>query len=260
MKKRCAVFVTVYNEKYFLPLWVKYYSQFFGIENLYVLDHQSTDGGTHNLGCNVQVVKHKKLHDVGWLIKIAKEKQRSLLKDYEYVIHPDADEFIIPNPSKYKNLSCYLDYMKRNSIDAISCTGYEVIHQRHTEPILDWNKPILINQRNFWVNNDTFDKPIIGSRFINWTTGTHREIKRNNKRDNNLLLVHLHRVDFKTCKRTVRYKFEAERGYRVGSTYSKNHMMSDEIIESFDKPPHWNNPKHSRCILSKIPERYKGIV
>ena len=260
MKKRCAVFTTFYNEKHFLPLWLKYYSQFFGMENLYVLDHQSTDGSTSDLDCNVRIVEHGQLHDVEWLIKIAREEQKNLLKSYEYVIHPDADEFIIPDPDKHKDLSCYLDYIREKSIAAVACVGYEVIHQRHSEPPLDWANPILVTQRKFWVNNDTYDKPIIGSRFIDWTTGTHRARDRHVKRDDNLLLVHLHRVDFGACKQTLIRKFAAAKGYREGCGFSVEHIIGEELISSFDKPPHWNNPEHSLCMLSKIPERLRDIV
>lgn len=264
-KKRCAVFTIAHNEKYFLPLWIKYYSQFFGMENLYILDHQSTDGSTSNLDCNVQVVKHKRVHDSKWLIETAKDEQKRLLQDYEYVMHPDADEFIIPDPDKHENLSYYVDYMRENSIDVVACFGHEVIHKRHEESLLDWGKSILVNQRKYWINLNTYDKPIIGSRFINWSWGTHFEVDISIpgrkevpvwiERDNNLLLVHLRRVDFETCRETALSKYKSGTSGTKASQY-----IGEEFIEYFDNPQHWKNPDCLPGIVTEIPERFKNIV
>lgn len=262
MKKRCAVFTTVHNEKHFLPLWIKYYSSLFGMENLYILDHQSTDGSTSNLKCNVKTVRCNILHDVEWLIRVTKNEQKKLLENYEYTIRPDADEFIIPNPSKYKDLSYYLDYMKENSIDVISCFGHEVIHKRHEELPLDWKKSILVSQRKYWINIDAYDKPIIASRPLNWSLGTHYEIGIENKRDDNLILVHLRKVDFETCKQSSLYKSKSGRCSTKYNLYLQH--IGREFEKYFDNPQHCRkNLKDPNCQLntvSEIPNKYKGII
>ena len=40
----------VYNEAVFLPIWLRYYSRFFAPDDIYVLDHESTDGSTSGSG------------------------------------------------------------------------------------------------------------------------------------------------------------------------------------------------------------------
>ncbi|MGH3827327.1 MAG: RICIN domain-containing protein, partial [Pseudonocardiaceae bacterium] len=41
-----AVLTIVRNENVFLPIWLHYYGQFFPAQDMYVIDHQSTDGST----------------------------------------------------------------------------------------------------------------------------------------------------------------------------------------------------------------------
>lgn len=56
MKK--AVFTIVHNEKYFLPLWLRYYKQFFNNADVYVLDDKTSDRSTDNLDVNVVPVNN----------------------------------------------------------------------------------------------------------------------------------------------------------------------------------------------------------
>ena len=112
MKKFCAVFGIFRNEYRFLPLWIKYYSNLFGMENLYILDHCSTDGSTKDLECNVEAFGKPEIrysnrcrNDIyNMIIK----KHVELLKEYEHVICVDADEFIFVTP-KYENLKEYIE-------------------------------------------------------------------------------------------------------------------------------------------------------
>ena len=48
--KDCAVFTIVKNEKLFLPIWIKHYKKFFDNYDIYILDHESNDDSTKNLG------------------------------------------------------------------------------------------------------------------------------------------------------------------------------------------------------------------
>ena len=262
MKKRCAIFTLVHNEKHFLPLWVFYYSSLFGMENLYILDHESTDGSTNNLKCNVKIIRHNTLHDDDWMIEVLKEEQKRLLEEYDYVVCADADEFIIPDPDKYRNLSHYVDYMKENSIDAICCFGHEVIHKRHEEPPLDWSKPILVDQRRYWIDIEAYDKPIIASKPLNWSLGRHIDLSKKIERDEDLILVHLHRVDFEMCRCMALYK---NRSGRCSIKYSPYVQYTDDEFEKyFDLPYHYRNyikdPNSQLGTVSEIPDRYRGTL
>lgn len=48
-KSRAAITI-VHNEPVFLPIWLRYYARFFGAEDLYVLDNDTTGGSTDGDG------------------------------------------------------------------------------------------------------------------------------------------------------------------------------------------------------------------
>ena len=76
--KKCAVFVMVKDEGYFLPKWLGYYKQFFKPEDIYVLDHQSSDGSTQNLDVNVIHVTNDVAVDHTWIVNTIQDQQRKL--------------------------------------------------------------------------------------------------------------------------------------------------------------------------------------
>ena len=94
IKKKCAVFTTVKNESIFLPIWLRHYQQYFDNQDIYVLDHHSTDGSTLNLPVNVKTVANDYVNDHEWLVKIAQDFQKELLKEYECVVFAESDEIL----------------------------------------------------------------------------------------------------------------------------------------------------------------------
>ena len=79
MKKECAVFTIVKNENYFLPIWLKHFKKFFKSEDIYVLDHQSTDGSTEDLDVNVIPIFNDLTFDHQWLINQVEKMQLLML-------------------------------------------------------------------------------------------------------------------------------------------------------------------------------------
>jgi hypothetical protein len=55
-----AVFTICRSEGVYLPIWLKYYRQFFSDNDIYILDNDSNDGSTQNLTVNVQRVHSNK--------------------------------------------------------------------------------------------------------------------------------------------------------------------------------------------------------
>ena len=258
MKKKCAVFTLAHREEYFLPLWYKYYSKYFDDTDMYILNHKRKEqdehnDGTNNLSCNIKTLINNSLHENNWMLKTLKNKQKELLELYEYVICTDADELIIPDPDKYNGIVDYIDYMKENKIDAICCYCYEVIQRLEEEPEdIKWNELILINQRKYWINMSTYNKPLIASRPLNWSQGRHIERGISLDIDNDLILAHLHKIDYETLKKSL----ECNHKENICQTKANQY-----VGERFDK--YFNNPHHDDCtdgVLTLIPERFKGIV
>jgi hypothetical protein len=196
-RRKRAVFTIVQNEPVFLPLWLRYYGRFFDPSDIYVLDHDSTDGSTSGLAgrCAVVPVHRTLSFDHTWLRDTAGSFQRFLLNSYDTVLFTEADEIIAPDPARYRDLG---DYIERLAAPAACCTGHGVI-QAQDEPALDFDRPILA-QRRFWHRAVSFDKRLLSRAPLSWGHGFHEEFSFPEiLPDPDLHLVHLHRVDFEKC-------------------------------------------------------------
>jgi hypothetical protein len=205
MKKFAAVFTIVKNEKYFLPIWYKYYSKYFPKEDIYVLDHQTNDGSTLNLDCNVRVVKNDKAFDANWLKDTVNEFQKHLLEKYEFVIFTEIDEILISLENQGYDLYEHLVEMKNLGKNFDVATGYEMMQDTVFEAPYNSNNPIL-NQRRKWYREAAYDKTLISRVPLDWGIGFHDTIYRkqsdwvngDNLIDPNdkLILIHLHKFDY----------------------------------------------------------------
>jgi hypothetical protein len=93
-----------YNESFFLPRWVDYYSSQLGAENLFVLDHGSTDLSTIGLG-RVNIIKvPRTVYDEVQRVLFASQMHGALLQYYACGFAMDVDEFIVADPARYENL------------------------------------------------------------------------------------------------------------------------------------------------------------
>ena len=81
-QKRRAIVTMVHNESVFLPIWLRFYSQFFAPEDLHVLDNETIDGSTDQSGF-VRVPVTKGSVDHRWMVETIAEYQHGLLDHYD---------------------------------------------------------------------------------------------------------------------------------------------------------------------------------
>jgi hypothetical protein len=189
-----AVVTIVQNESLLLPIWLGYYSRFFAPEDIYVLDHDSSDGSTDGDGFVRVPVSHKTF-DNTWMLNTMEEHQRRLLERYDVVVAVDVDEIVAPTPS----LGTLGDYLARFDEEWVNCLGYEVLHERDREPPLDPRRPVL-DQRSTWFAAAAYDKPAIATAPLDWRLGRHGRADYQFNGDPDLRLIHLHRMDYDVCK------------------------------------------------------------
>src|SRR5438128_2474590 len=134
-----AAITMVYNEAYFLPIWLRYYSSQLGWQNLYVVDHGSTDGSIEAGSCNLIRIPRSDFDDAV-RAKMISRLHASLLSYFDTVIYTDVDEFIVPRPSKYDGLA---DYCQKKPHAVSRCVGIDVFQHNTSLPELDLAKPIL---------------------------------------------------------------------------------------------------------------------
>ena len=246
MKKR-AVFTIARNEKYYLPVWLNYYAKYFNYNDMYVLDHQSSDGSTDNLPCHKEIIENEKYADVRWMVNIAQKRQVELLKNYNTVLFVHVDEIIVPNLTKYDDLGDYIDKFDK---DVVKCNGKHIIEVAGEKP-LDLSKPIL-SQRKYWYRRkkyNTFDKPLLSKIPLLWTLGWH-EAKGDFPLDEDLYLVHLHQADYNQCVES--HKYRAKQNHKhSGGGIAWHERITGDAARNFCKD----------CTdLEEIPEWIKDAV
>ena len=189
----------VQNEPVFLPIWLKYYSKYFSGDDIYVFNHRTTDGSVEackkQFSFNVIDLDYPFSFDHKWFQFVILNVQRKLLKFYESVVFTDIDEIILPTDPSYNGLS---DYIEKMGTNYVRCKGYDLIHLKDKEPSFEPEKPVL-RQRKFWYPTHWYDKTLISRVPLSWKMGNHQVTKLKSNRDNSLLLIHLHKLDFDMC-------------------------------------------------------------
>lgn len=188
-----AVLTIVRDENVFLPIWLRYYSQFFAAQDLYVLDHQSVDGSTQGDGFTRIPVACSE-YGAAWQRDVIQTYQHQLIDRYDVVLYTDVDEIVAPDP-RLGDLGSYIDCFDE---DFVTCQGYEVIHQKGHEPPFDSAKPVL-GQRCTWYANPSYSKPLLARVPMLWHGGFHQRVDGKANNDPNLYLIHLHRMDYDIC-------------------------------------------------------------
>lgn len=192
-----AAATRIYKNKTLLNLWLSYYSRYF--DDLYVVACNSPHNHFEDL-----VEKYGFLLipiDVEIYSQPAHETvfklQKNILKTHEWFLYSDADEIIVPDPDKYRDLKDFMDKCKDKQT---FCRGYEIIKTKDERPI-DYQKPYM-KQRSMWVKDTTasYHKPALSRKVTEWDMGFHhlRGHKKEDiesTKDVGLRLIHLKYAD-----------------------------------------------------------------
>lgn len=237
-KSQLSAFTIVQNEDRFLDIWIDYYSKHIDKKDLYILNHDSSIPSSLEAlerakasGVNIVPVHRSYSFDHVWLIDVVGSFQEFLLKSYSVVIFAESDELIVPRPDVYKDgLRSYVLNKIGSNPDVIRCRGYAIEHAPSEEPPIDFTKP-LTAQRSYWKGTTIYDKPVVASRPCKWTIGFHNLVYTELPVDNNLLLVHLHRLDYDYCKAAHREKAARNWSpYDVANNYGKQNSLCEGAL------------------------------
>ena len=254
--RRRAVFTIVQNERRFLPLWLRYYRRHFEADDIYVLDHDSTDGATEGLegSCNVVPVHREHSFDHMWLVGVVEDFQAFLLRSYQMVLFAEADEFVVADPARHAGLAEYVESMPA---PVACCTGYNVVHYPD-EPPLRFDEPVL-RQRAYWHPSPQYSKRLLAKVPLRWNVGFHGEFNAPMARpDPELLLVHLHRADFESC--LERHRAAASRPWPEGDL-RWNLGWHQRVVETDEFRDWFFHGEDLECsVREPIPERFRGTL
>lgn len=247
-----AVLTMARNESFILPIWLRYYSQFFEPEDIYVLDHGSTDGSTEGEGF-VRIPIEREKFDHVWQRDVVGAKQKELFETYDTVLYCDADELVVPHPS----LGDLGDYIDRLDEPFVNCLGYDMIHMADREPALDPTRPIT-EQRSYWFWDAFYNKAALAREPIEWVPGFHRREDFEFRPDPDLLMIHLHRVDYQQClkRHQVRSSTEWSDGDAEESWGSHNHITDEEEFKTWFYTD--VGMPGFKFYIEEMPEEWKG--
>lgn len=251
-----AVFTMVYNEPVFLPIWLRYYSRFFAPEDIYVLDHQSTDGSTEGDGFVRVPVEHETNDDL-WRIQTKEIHQSDLLERYDAVLVTDVDEIVAPDPDR----GTLGDYLEGFSDEFVNCLGYEVLHFKDSEPPLSLDRPILEQRRN-WYRNPGYDKPLLARVPMEWAPGFHTRKDGRRNLDPSLRLIHLHRMDYAICldrHRAMQSRDFEPADVAAGRSY-QNRIVENAAFERWFYEDSCFEEMGIHIEPEPIPDRWRGLL
>ena len=248
-----AVVTMARNEAVLLPVWWHYYSRFFRAEDMYILDHESTDGSTSGPGF-VRIPVSRPVVDWGWHRDMLQATQHRLIEQYDVVLCTDVDEIVAPDP-RTGDLG---DYIDRFTGDFVNCRGYEVLHRKDREEPLDFSRPIL-EQRSHWFFNPAYSKPLLARVPMHWHGGLHVRVDGQTRDDPSLYLIHLHRVDYDICHARHRQRVSGPWNQR---DLDENWGYQNRITEAepFERWFYEDSCSDTPIQIERIPDHWRGLI
>ncbi|HKS48356.1 MAG TPA: hypothetical protein VJT49_25245 [Amycolatopsis sp.] len=166
----------------------------------------------------------------------------------------DVDEIVAPDPRGGDPG----DYIDRFTGDYVTCTGYEILHQRDTEPPLDLARPVL-DQRSTWFPNPLYSKPLPARVPMAWRGGFHERVDGQRRSEPSLYLIHLHRGDYEICLNRHRTRLI----HRWAQDDIDNHRGYQNRIVEPEKFHHWlyrdrcnGDPVHPE----PVPDHWRSLL
>jgi Glycosyl transferase family 2 len=251
--RRGAVLTMVHNEPVFLPIWLRYYSRYFGPDDIYVLDHDTTDGSTNREGFVRIPVSHGSV-DHTWMVRTVESHQRELLDSYDVVLVTDVDEIVAPRPE----CGTLADYMDGFDEEFVNCFGYEVVHLVDREGPFDRSRRVL-DQRGYWFPSHAYSKPALTATPTRWIPGFHTREDGRTELDPDLCMVHLHRMDYELCLARHRYRRSRRWNERdLAENWARQNLIVDE--PEFSRWFYEDNTLDDlEVVVQAIPASWRGL-
>lgn len=219
------------DEAEMLPRWVRHYADQVGLENVVVLDDNSVDGSTDDLGCTVHRLPPLAGERFeGTRMRLLSGLAGGFLAAYDVVVFVDVDEFLIPDPTRHTDLRSFL--AARPHREVIAPVALNVVHVPQVEGPLHADEPVL-GQRRFAKFTPLMCKPSIKRIDAGWRWASHG-IESPFEVDPELFMLHLKFADRDALRRVAAHRkaLVDTDGRAKGSSWSRD---VDDIVAAFDR-------------------------
>lgn len=197
----CAI-THVRKETSFLDMWLDYYGNICGRENLYVvIDGDDWEPESDLTGVNVELVTdapRRRLRNDRWAAAYVSNLSNRLRRyHYNYVLRSDVDEFLCVDPNSGKTWDQAITEVDEEGYTY--AVGLDVLHNPDLEgPLVKGVK--ILEQRRFAILDNTYTKPSLICRHCFWSGGFHRLNNRKVRISENFFLFHLALADVDLIK------------------------------------------------------------
>lgn len=229
---RVVVLTVARDEAEMLPRWVRHYGAQVGVENLVVVDDNSSDGSTDALPCPVlRIPGFPPDRFEERRIKLVSGLAHGLLNSYDVAIFTDVDEFLVPDPARHDGLAAYLHARADRAV--MAPVALNVLHDARVESALDPALPV-IGQRRFAKFAPVMCKPAVKRVPAAWRFASHG-IDAPYAVDPELFMLHLKFADTDQLRRVAesRHQLALADGRGINASWQHSGEAMADMLAGF---------------------------
>ena len=169
---RIAAVTMTYNEPDFVPIWTRHYARHAGRDTLLTssITAPTTAAWTGWAMSMRSALPRSPFDEPSRRRLFINASCGSLLEYYDFALHADIDEIVLPNPRQHATLTDYCSAPRGEVTNAI---GLNVQHVPALEPALDPTRPVTLQRKPFVWLGSTMCKPLLIRRPVTWSQGGH---------------------------------------------------------------------------------------
>lgn len=255
MGNNCCLLSYVHNEPFFFPIFLRYYSQIFEPQDIYIISNNNDYEFMYELQKNYLFtridLKTEYNHDFTAIHQEVNKQFAILFAKYKFVFLLECDEILYHSDGLLSACKFY----ERLPMPAIRCMGFEPVHDYlNGESTIDPSLPLL-KQRKLWWDTKYFRKPVCLKQPIDYWYNMHNYDNNYHLIDAKLKLIHLKMIDYDVLWK--RNEEALKEGNFSPETLESGKGWQNRICNKLEFDKYFSQALH---FCEPIPEEYKNII
>jgi len=259
--EKVAIICPIKDENTFIHKFFEYYKQHLDSNDIYILDFGSSEEYINDV-INPNAIYLQTDVDILDAPGVFNEIKRHMVmlrnNGYDFVIPLDVDEILYYDGDG--GLKGFLQGLTKSD-NIITCRGYEVIHIPTLQEDLKRDEPWAPQIKYWYPDQRWYGKTLISRDQLDWVIGFHKykidnAIEKDWYVNNNLFLIHMHKIDFKTTiDRHQKWSSMTWSDETIENGYNYHYRMTEKqkIIDWYFEPILKN-------IIYEIPDVVKNNI